>query len=277
MKSNTALLATFMSAVLSLGAGNAVAANNTNVLDLFVEPPTLSSLGFEWRIDGDDNRNATVASFSARRARFAYKQGMPMLRLQGERTFENVRFDVISPNMFAGSIVDLEPDTDYDVILLRLRSGRRERRANKKQLRVHTRPEPKPVAGGRVFHVYPFGFTGTMIQPAFLGLMAAYNNSSSGTDMTMATRPRVRPGDTILVHAGLYINQREIYSNTLSIDTVPFDGTYHLHWKRHGRRADRDQGGGRRRGGVRLQWRVQLLRREERRLQLLRRLDHPQY
>src|SRR5437763_2738139 len=42
--------------------------------------------------------------------------GLPMLRLQGERTFENVRFDDISPNMFAGSIVDLEPDTDYEII-----------------------------------------------------------------------------------------------------------------------------------------------------------------
>ena len=227
MKSKTALLATFMSAVLSLGAGNAIAANNTNVLDLFVEPPTLNSLGFEWRIDGDDNRNATANILYAKAGTFAYKQGMSMLRLQGERTFENVRFDVISPNMFAGSIVDLEPDTDYDVILY-ISDPDGVSGVNKKQLRVHTRPEPNPVAGGRVFHVYPFGFTGTMIQPAFQGLMAAYNNSSSGTDMTMATRPRVRPGDTILVHAGLYINQREIYSNTLSIDTVPFDGTYHL-------------------------------------------------
>ena len=85
MKSRTALLATFMSAVLSLVAGKAVAANNTNVLDLFVEPPTLNSLGFEWRIDGDDNRNATASILYAKAGTFAYKQGLPMLRLQGER------------------------------------------------------------------------------------------------------------------------------------------------------------------------------------------------
>lgn len=28
--------------------------------ELFVEPPTLINLGFEWRIDGDANRNAKV-------------------------------------------------------------------------------------------------------------------------------------------------------------------------------------------------------------------------
>jgi hypothetical protein len=43
-------------------AGNAVVAG-----ELVVEPPTLINLGFEWLIEGDDNRNASVAvSFRAR-------------------------------------------------------------------------------------------------------------------------------------------------------------------------------------------------------------------
>lgn len=29
--------------------------------ELFIEPPTLINLGFEWFVEGDDNRNATVA------------------------------------------------------------------------------------------------------------------------------------------------------------------------------------------------------------------------
>jgi hypothetical protein len=219
--------ALFASSALMLGAGSARAANNVTAQDFFVEPPTLNSLGFEWRIDGDDNRNATATILYRKSGVGAYKQAMPMLRLQGERTYENVRFDVLDPNMFAGSIVDLAPDTDYDVTLT-LQDPDGTSGQTTQQVTVHTRPEPQPTAGGRVFHVYPFGYTGTMIQPAFTGLMAAYNNSASGTDMTMATRPRVRPGDTILVHAGLYINQREIYTNTLSVSTVPFDGTYHL-------------------------------------------------
>jgi hypothetical protein len=208
-------------------AAPVLAANGVKGLDIFVEPPTLNSLGFEWRIDGDDNRNAKATIFYRKTGTGAYKQGLPMLRLQGERTYEGVRFDVIDPNMFAGSVVDLEPDTSYDIIFS-LADPDGMSGVTKKQMTVRTRPEPKPVAGGRVFHVYPFGYTGPTQSPAFFGLLAAYNNSSSGTDMTMATRPRVRPGDTILVHAGLYINQREIYTNTLSISTVPFDGTYHL-------------------------------------------------
>ena len=43
--------------------------------------------------------------------------GLPLLRLQGERISGNDRMDVISPNMFAGSIVDLEPNTAYEVRL----------------------------------------------------------------------------------------------------------------------------------------------------------------
>ena len=39
-------------------------AENAVTADAFtVERPTLLSLGFEWRIGGDDNRNASVAVF----------------------------------------------------------------------------------------------------------------------------------------------------------------------------------------------------------------------
>jgi hypothetical protein len=35
-------------------------ANKVKAGEFVVEPPTLICLGFEWHIDGDDNRNATV-------------------------------------------------------------------------------------------------------------------------------------------------------------------------------------------------------------------------
>ncbi len=139
-----------------------------------------------------------------------------------------MRFDVISPNMFAGSIIDLQPDTEYEV-LANIFDPDGVSGVNKKIITVRTRAEPMPYAGGRVFHVYPHGTPNNVkIQPAFEGLLAAYNNSSSGTDMTMATRPRVRAGDTILVHAGTYKYKREHYTNTASLSQVPFDGTYYL-------------------------------------------------
>ena len=39
---------------------------------------------------------------------------LPLLRLQGERIYNGAQLDVVSPNMFAGSILDLEPDTAYE-------------------------------------------------------------------------------------------------------------------------------------------------------------------
>ena len=43
-----------------------------------------------------------------------------------------------------------------------------------KAVTVRTRPEPKPFAGGRVFHVYPHGFKGSKMEPSFEGLLCAY-------------------------------------------------------------------------------------------------------
>ena len=94
---------------------------------------------------------------------------------------------------------------------------------------VSTRGEPQPYAGGRVFHVYPPGHTGQKIEPAFEGLMCAYNFWCAGTDWATSGRPRVRPGDTILVHAGVYQYNRYEYTNNASVNrTVPLDGTYYL-------------------------------------------------
>ena len=59
--------------------------------------------------------------------------------------------------------------------------------------------------------------------------MCAYNLTCAGTDWATAGRPRVKPGDTILVHAGLYKYNRLEYTNDPAVNrTVPLDGTYYL-------------------------------------------------
>ena len=59
--------------------------------------------------------------------------------------------------------------------------------------------------------------------------MCAYNLTCSGTDWATAGRPRVKPGDTILVHAGLYKYNRLEYTNDPAVNrTAPLDGTYYL-------------------------------------------------
>jgi hypothetical protein len=68
-----------------------------------------------------------------------------------------------------------------------------------KTVAVRTRAEPVPFSGGRTFHVYPPDYKGPKIEPAFDALMCAYNYYCGGGDTVTAGRPRVKPGDTILV------------------------------------------------------------------------------
>ena len=158
----------------------------------------------------------------------AWRDALPLLRLGGERIYAESRVDVVVPNMFAGSVLDLSPDTAYEVRLT-MSDPDGVRGPAERTLTVRTRPEPQPYAGGRVFHVYPHNFKGPKAEPAFEGLMCAYNFWCAGTDWATSGRPRVRPGDTILVHAGVYRYNRYEYTNNASVNrTTPLDGTYYL-------------------------------------------------
>jgi hypothetical protein len=196
--------------------------------ELVIEPATLINLGFEWFIQGDTNRNAVVQVSYRKAGTSEWKPALPMLRLQGERIYAESRVDVITPNMFAGSILDLEPDTPYEArFVMSDPDGVRD--PGERIVTVRTRAEPQPYSGGRVFHVYPHGFSGPKVEPSFEGLMCAYNYWCAGTDWATSGRPRVRPGDTILVHAGTYRYNRYEYTNNATVNrTVPLDGTYYL-------------------------------------------------
>jgi hypothetical protein len=196
--------------------------------ELLIEPPTLINLGFEWFIQGDANRNASVQVLFRKTGTSEWKPALPLLRLQGERIYAESRVDVIAPNMFAGSILDLEPDTSYEARFV-MSDPEGVRGPAERIVTVRTRAEPQPYAGGRVFHVYPHGFKGQKTEPSFEGLMCAYNYWCAGTDWATSGRPRVRPGDTILVHAGTYKYNRYEYTNNATVNrTVPLDGTYYL-------------------------------------------------
>src|SRR5450432_2637267 len=238
MKSSKTLAA-ISAASLLFGFGicdGAAAAGDSNKVrpgEFIIDHPTLINLGFEWLIEGDDNRNAQVEVSYRQRGETQWKVGLPLLRLQGERIYQDQGvFDVISPNMFAGSILDLQPDTEYEARFAMSDPdgiGGQNGKTATKTVTVRTRPEPKPYAGGRVFHVYPTSYKGTRTEPAFEALMCAYNYYCGGGDTVTAGRPRVKPGDTILVHAGLYKYHPEYYTGDRSINaTTPFEGTYYL-------------------------------------------------
>src|SRR5689334_4082422 len=221
---------------LSGSCQSAAAADTVNQVtpgEFIIDHPTLINLGFEWLIQGDDNRNAQVNVSFRKRGETPWRAGLPLLRLQGERIYQSEGvFDVVSPNMFAGSILDLEPDTAYEARFVMSDPdgiAGQNRKAVAKTVTVRTRPEPQPYAHGRVFHVYPANYKGTKIEPAFEALMCAYNYYCGGGDTVTAGRPRVKPGDVILVHAGVYKYHPEYYTGDRSINaTTPFEGTYYL-------------------------------------------------
>jgi hypothetical protein len=220
-------------------------AQTTTVAGEFsVEPPTLLSLGFDWKIAGDDNRNAAVDVSYRKKGETAWKKGLPLLRLQHEWVnggppqandnplLPRTPFDWVVPNMFSGSILNLEPDTEYECRFV-MSDPDGIRGDTTKTVTVRTRKEPMPATGGKTYHVYPVDWSGPKQEPAFTGLMSAYYMGTSHYDYENAWPARVKPGDVILVHAGTYISDRFHYMNGaarpgyLSLGTV-FDGTYYL-------------------------------------------------
>jgi hypothetical protein len=199
--------------------------------EFLIEPPTLTNLGFEWHIDGDANRNARVDVSFRQQGETAWRQAMPLVRLHGERVFQRNVFNLVTPNMFAGSILDLEPDRAYEArFAMSDPDGVSGPSANaNKIVTVRTRPEPMPATGGKTYHVYPTKWQGPKIEPAFEGIMCAYNYYCGAGDTAPGGRPRVTPGDTILVHAGTYAYFYEFYANNTQINaTTTFEGTYYL-------------------------------------------------
>src|SRR6202163_4190631 len=235
MRISIVFVSVFLLTLSGVGRSAAATDNGTKTKpgELIVDPPTLINLGFEWLIEGDDNHNAQVDVSYRKQGDTQWKQALPLLRLHSERIYQNQGvFDVISPNMSAESILDLEPNTAYEARFVMSDPDGFQGQSMKsvtKTVTVRTRPEPIPYSGGRVFHVYPPAYKGTRTEPAFDGLMCAYNYYCGGGDTVTAGRPRVKPGDMILMHAGTYKYDPEFYTGDRSINaTTPVEGTYYL-------------------------------------------------
>ncbi|MBM3821818.1 MAG: hypothetical protein FJ404_02825 [Verrucomicrobia bacterium] len=189
-----------------------------------VERPTLHNLGFEWAIRGDANRNATVQVHYRTLGDTAWRSALPLVRVGGENVFrrrENLDYTV--PHGFAGSILNLAPETEYECRFEMSDpdgiDGQTSRLA-----RVRTRAEPKAHPGGRILHVYPPDYFGPRQEPSFTGILQAYYGAGLG-DWSVVWERRARPGDTLLLHAGLYRPERFNYVDPMM---APFDGSMSL-------------------------------------------------
>ena len=191
--------------------------------NFIIEPPTLENLGFEWYIDGDENRNATVkVEYRLVESSKEWKKGMPLLRIGGEH-LERAGINYTTPHMFAGSILDLTSNTKYEARFTLEDPDGVEGEAVK-VVNVSTRAEPKAATGGRVRHVYSQYYTGEKLEPNYPGLVSAYNGSKETKgDWYVVSEDKVQPGDIIKIHGGLY---QGVLLNYPDWNNIPFDGTY---------------------------------------------------
>ncbi len=198
--------------------------NGVTAGEFIVEPATLHNLGFEWKITGDDNHNATVAVQYRQAGELQWHEAMPLLRIGDEKVWRAREFlEYRTPRMFAGSILDVDEATTYEC---RFTMSDPDGVSGKaiQQVTVRTRGIPQEYSGGRTLHVYPPDYEGPKQEPSFKGLKEAYYGPGLGDWDVVHTRP-VQPGDIILVHAGLYKADRMDYVTPYG---VPFDGTYIL-------------------------------------------------
>jgi hypothetical protein len=169
------------------GGSEPADANRTASGDLYVEPSTLHSLGFERNIQGDDNRNGRVEVRYRRPGEDAWHRALDLLRLQREQiAVSNPEWAWQCGKMYAGSILFLDPGTVYEVRLTLFDPDHaggddspQTALVAEKWLRVSTKTHPAVAPDGRRLHVYPEGFQGQRAEPAFTDFSAAYREAQA--------------------------------------------------------------------------------------------------
>lgn len=198
----------FVAALLAFGCSEATSAENAArpAGKPALDPPTTVALGVSWLIKGDADKDAVV-TLEYREVTddndAKWQKAWPLLRAEDGNAPKHIKsarsyfFKVGVPRgtwRFAGSVWNLEPDTEYE---LRLRLKDPDGGKAEEVLRASTRAVPPRVGGGRELYVVPGngGGSGTKADP-FKGLKAAQKNA--------------QPGDTFYLLPGVYKGVFEI-------------------------------------------------------------------
>jgi hypothetical protein len=156
------------------------------------DPPTLECLGAYWLVGGDADGDARIESAWRRPGEAGWRPAMPLWRVEAGRHLpEKHPPSVVVPAgaaLFAGSLLGLAPDTDYE---WKLTLSDPDGGTSERVLTARTTAEPVLPRGAMVRHVAPGDGAGdgTPERP-FRGLAAA--------------QAAARPGMVFLLHAGTY-------------------------------------------------------------------------
>lgn len=204
--------------------------------------PTLHNLAVEWRIEGDDNLNGTVAVTFRETGTRTWHPALPLRRVP-PGTFKDrdpKRSFISWENNHSGSIVDLEPDTTYE-IALRLHDP--DGGTAEKILRDRTRPVPRAHPQSRVVPVTirTFRDAATRAGPGDMLLLAPGNygyfqtprDGAPGRPIVYRTDPNdlrerhLPPGDRsghrtfVLFHGFSLTGRKHVHlEGILSTDTI---------------------------------------------------------
>jgi hypothetical protein len=186
---------------LFLSVAAAAANENASVPgELSVDPSTIISLGVMWPIKGDANKNAAIGMEYRKVGEEKWTEGYPLMRAEDGGAPANIKSPhsyfmkvTVPPGTwrFAGSVWDLQPDTEYE-----LRVTLKDPDGGDKQhvVKSRTRKEPARLGGVRSLYVAPAeegktGGDGAKENP-FRGFAAVINV--------------VKPGDTVWLLPGIY-------------------------------------------------------------------------
>ncbi|MGH7847909.1 MAG: right-handed parallel beta-helix repeat-containing protein [Candidatus Binatia bacterium] len=155
--------------------------------ELQAEPPTVQSLALRWPVRGDVNANASIVVQFRKTGTARWQEAYALFRIHPSKVSPENR--VADGWLFAGSIVELDADTEYEVRLTLIdpEGGSVERK-----LSLRTLHEPRQPEEMRIRHVVSGaddGGSGSRENP-FRGLRTA--------------QAAAQPGDLFLVHSGIY-------------------------------------------------------------------------
>lgn len=210
-----------------------LASNSITPGELFVERSTLISVGFEWRVDGDDNNNASCKVQYRKAGNAEWKNYLPLFRFGMGLSIPNSMLSrgesYLLHNALAGSIMDLEPGTSYEVQLEILDADGVIGEAIK-TVTVTTRSEPVVPEAGIVRHVYPPDYTGIKESPHYVNIMDAVNGYPMKDNVYRTNHPNVAPPGTIIkLHAGTYkYNRNVMRENNEAVYHYGKQGTIYL-------------------------------------------------
>lgn len=200
--------------------------------DFYAEPPTFHSLGFQWNLRGDSDRDARVAVAYRKAGAAEWREAMDLLRIRGEAVgvLDEAKAYTCG-NLFAGSVLFLDPGTAYEVSLTLSDPDNGAEPVAVKTLALSTKAEPKPDPAGRVIDLRPGDDVARAVAEAQPGdQVVLHAGQYRGTFRLLAKGTREKPVTLRAAGDGEVVFQPDRDGGGIKVVTEPIKGTDQTHW-----------------------------------------------